>query len=282
MKVVKVFNNNVVLVTNDSNVEEIVTGKGIGFGIREGDNLKGINITQKFVLESKDSVRELEKLLKRIDVKDIELASEILQLFENEIKNKINETALLALADHISFAITRAKEGMIFRSPLEWEIKQLYSKEYSTALKAIGVMQERSGIEIPEQEAAFITLHFVNALDANDRVEETIFMTKVIQSISNIIKYHYGFEFNEKSFYYTRFITHIRYFIKRQLNNEVVTKENSSLFDVIKLQYENDYNCAIKIKGFLEKQHQWKISNEEVVYLTLHLYKLSSEEKIGS
>ncbi|MFS0779548.1 PRD domain-containing protein [Neobacillus sp. 3P2-tot-E-2] len=278
MKVVKVFNNNVVLVENNNNVEEIVTGKGIGFGIREGDDLKDINITQKFVLESKDTVHKLEKLLKRIEVKDIELASEIIQLYENEISNKVNETALLALADHIGFAITRAKEGMIFRSPLEWEIKQLYSKEYSTALKAVGLMQERTGIEIPEQEAAFIALHFVNALDTNDRVEETIFMTKVIQSISNIIKYHYGFEFNEKSFYYTRFITHIRYFIKRQLNNEVVTKENSSLLNVIKLQYEYDYNCAVKIKGFLEKHYQWKISNEEVVYLTLHLYKLSSEK----
>lgn len=29
MKVVKVFNNNVVLIENDNNVEEIVTGSGI-------------------------------------------------------------------------------------------------------------------------------------------------------------------------------------------------------------------------------------------------------------
>lgn len=30
MKVVKAFNNNVVLIENDNNVEEIVTGSGIG------------------------------------------------------------------------------------------------------------------------------------------------------------------------------------------------------------------------------------------------------------
>lgn len=30
MKVVKVFNNNVVLIENDNNVEEIVAGSGIG------------------------------------------------------------------------------------------------------------------------------------------------------------------------------------------------------------------------------------------------------------
>lgn len=278
MKVVKVFNNNVVLIKNDNNVEEIVTGKGLGFGIKEGDILGDLKISQKFVLESKDSMHEIETLLKRIDVKDIELASDILQLYEKEMGNKVNESALLALADHISFAITRAKEGMSFRSALEWEIKQLYAKEYSIALKAVGVMQEKTGIEIPEQEAAFITLHFVNALGKNDRVEETIFITKAIQSISNIIKYHYGFEFNEKSFYFTRFITHIRYFIKRQLNNEIVTGDTSTLLNVVKLQYENHYSCAVKIKELLEKKHHWKISTEEVVYLTLHLYKLASEK----
>ncbi|TCI36283.1 PRD domain-containing protein [Exiguobacterium sp. SH4S7] len=278
MKVVKVFNNNVVLIENDNNVEEIVTGRGIGFGIREGDTLKDVKITQKFVLEEQASVHELEALLQRIDVKDIELAGDILQLYETEVGNTVNNMALLGLADHINFAVERARKGMNFRSALEWEIKQLYAKEYSVALRAVGLMQQRTGIEIPEQEAAFITLHFVNAIGTHNRMEETIFITKVIQSISNIIKYHYGFEFNEKSFYFTRFITHVRYFVKRQLDNEVASEETSSLLNVVKLQYEDDYNCAVKIKEFLEKQHGWNISNEEVVYLTLHLHKLSSDK----
>lgn len=277
MKVVTVFNNNVVLVKNDNNVEEIVTGKGLGFGVKAGDILKDQNISKKFVLESQESVHDLEAILKRIDMKDIELASDILQLYEDELGNKANESSLLALAEHISFAITRAKQGMSFRSALEWEIKQLYSKEYSIALKAVGLMQVKSGVEIPEQEAVFITLHFINALEANNRMEETIFMMKVIQSITNIMKYHYGHEFNEKSFHFTRFITHIRYFVKRQLYNEVVTEETSTLLKVVKAQYENHYSCAVKIKDFLEQQHNWKISNEEVVYLTLHLNKLASE-----
>lgn len=278
MKVVKVFNNNVVLVINDKNVEEIVTGKGLGFGVKSGDVLEHKNIDQRFVLESNNSLHELETLLKRIDLKDIELASDIIKMFEQELGYKLNESTLLALADHISFAITRAKEGMSFRSPLEWEVKQLYPKEYSMALKAVGLIQQRVEIEIPEQEATFITLHFVNAVESNDRVEETILIMKVIQSITNIIKYHYGYEFNEKSFYFTRFITHMRYFIKRQLNNEEVVGDTTSLFNIIKTQYKNDYHCAVKIKEFLEKQYKWNISNEETVYLTLHLYKLASEK----
>lgn len=276
MEVVTVFNNNVVLIKNDDNVEEIVTGKGLGFGMRAGDILDEKLVSKKFVLENKDSLEELTRLLKQIDIKDIEFASDIIQLYEKELGTTFNESALLALADHISFAITRAKEGMSFRSALEWEIKQLYAKEYSIALKAVGLLQEKTGIEIPEQEAAFITLHFVNALETNGRVEETVFIMKVIQSITNIIKYHYGYEFNEKSFYFTRFITHIRYFIKRQLNHELLKDDTSTLLKVVQVQYENDYTCAVKIKDFLEKQHNWKISSEEVLYLTLHLHKLAS------
>lgn len=95
--------------------------------------MRDVKITQKFVLEQQASVHELEALLQRIDVKDIELAGDILQLYETEVGNTVNNMALLGLGDHINFAVEHARKGMNFPSALEWEIKQLYAKEYSVA-----------------------------------------------------------------------------------------------------------------------------------------------------
>ena len=97
----------------------------------------------------------------------------------------------------------------------------------------------------------------------------------IIDNVLDIIKYHYGIEINEYSFDYTRFISHLRCFIKRQLSGEN-TNVDTSLLDIIKMKYKSDYNCAKKVKNFLEKTYKWKISENELLYLTLHLNRLSN------
>lgn len=278
MKILKVFNNNVSLVLNEDQIEEIIMGKGVGFNKREGDIIDPGLIEKRFVLEGTNSVKNLDNLLARIDIEDIELASDIIQLGKAELKQPIDDSILLTLSDHIGFVLNRATEGLQMRSPLEWDIKQIYTKEYAFALKAVEMMRAKTGLDIPDQEAAFITLHFVNAYNSTSNMNETMMMTRIIQSIIDIVKYHYGKEYDETSYDFTRFITHIRYFIKRQLDKEVPLNEDSSLINLIAVKYEQDYQCAVKIKAFLEKQHHWTISNDELMYLTLHLNRLSNNQ----
>ncbi|MBM7679794.1 transcriptional antiterminator [Gracilibacillus alcaliphilus] len=184
---------------------------------------------------------------------------------------------MLDMADHINFMLKRAKEGTSFRTPLEWELKEIYPLEYEISLEAVKLLHKKTGVDIPDMEAAFITLHYVNATSGESRMEETILISKILQNILNIIKYHYGREFNEETIYFRRFITHIRYFVKRQLAKENVKAESSSLLSVIKLQYSHDYHCAEKIKHYLDEKYTWNISDDELLYLTLHLNRLSSE-----
>ena len=92
-------------------------------------------------------------------------------------------------------------------------------KEYEIGLQAVELMQKRTHLNIPQDEAAFITLHFVNFLGDNNGMEETMLISKVMKDILTIINYHYGKEFRQDSIYFSRFITHIRYFVKRQMSN---------------------------------------------------------------
>ena len=278
MKVVKVFNNNVSLVLNDSNHEEIIMGKGVGFGKRENDTIDQNKIEKRFVLEDKTSVKAFQELLGRIDIEDIELASDIIQCGEQELGYICNNSILLTLSDHISFMLKRAREKILFLTPLEWDIKLIYPNEYKYACSAVEKMRKRTGLDIPEQEAAFIALHFINAHYEGKDMQETILSSKIIQNVIDIAKYHYKIEFVETSFNFSRFITHIRYFVMRQLHNEKMNND-FSLINVIALKYPNDYKCAKKIKEFLEKRYHWEIGNDELLYLSLHLNCLYTDSR---
>lgn len=276
MKVIKVFNNNVTLVLNNSNHEEIIMGKGVGFGKKENDTIDESKIEKRFVLEDKTSVKAFQELLNRIDIEDIELASDIIQDGEQELGYICNNSILLTLSDHIGFMLKRAKEKILFLTPLEWDIKMIYPNEFKYACSAVKKIRKQTGLDIPEQEAAFIALHFINAHYEGKDMTETILSSKIIQNVIDIAKYHYKVEFDETSFNFSRFVTHIRYFVMRQLHNEIINND-SSLINIIALKYPNDYKCAKKIKEFLEKKYQWEIGNDELLYLSLHLNCLSSD-----
>ena len=276
LKVLKVFNNNVALVLNDSNHEEIIMGKGVGFQKRENDQIDESGIEKRFVLEDKTSIKAFQELTGRMDIEDIELASDIIQAGEAALGYTCSNSILLTLSDHISFMLKRAKENTFFTTPLEWDIKLIYPEEFTFASKAVTMISERTQLAIPEQEAAFIALHFVNAHYEGKDMSETLTCSKIIQNVMDIVKYYYGKEFNEGSFNFSRFVTHIRYFVMRQLHQQ--TSENdSSIINVIALKYPNDYKCAKKIKEFLEKTYQWNIKDDELMYLSLHLNRLSSD-----
>lgn len=276
LKILKVFNNNVALVLNDSNHEEIIMGKGVGFGKRENDIIKDTGIEKRFVLEDKTSLKAFQELLGRIDIEDIELASDVIQDGEKNLGYQCSNSILLTLSDHISFMLKRAREKTLFTTPLEWDIKMIYPAEFKYAQSAVEMIRKRTGLKIPDQEAAFIALHFINAHYEGKNMQETVMSSKIIQHVIDIAKYHYGKEFNEDSFNFSRFITHIRYFVMRQLHDES-NKNDSSIINIIALKYPNDYCCAKKIKEFLEKTYQWEIGDDELLYLSLHLNRLSSD-----
>jgi len=278
MRVKKVFNNNVVLVINNDNEEQIVMGKGIGYQKYPRDLIEENKIEKKFIFTNDESLNNFDTLVNRIPLNHIELASEIIQMGKEFLDYKLNDNILITLSDHISYMIKRLDEGLVFSNPLQWEIKQIYPEEYEFSQKALDYLKEKIGKKIPDSEAAFITLHFANAHLETKNMEETLLLTKIIDNVLDIVKYNYGIEINEYSFDYTRFVTHLRYFVKRQLSGEIVDGD-TSLLSIVKLKYADDYNCSVKIKKFLESTYGWKITESELLYLTLHLNRLSHKGK---
>lgn len=274
MKLIKALNNNVALVKDKNGQEAVVMGKGVGFGIKNGCSIPESLIEKHFILNGDSGKRDFDKLLRRITVDDIELASDIIREGENMLGYRCNDSILLTLSDHLGMLLERMKEGIHFGTPLEWDIRLIYPREYQFAKKVVEDLREKTGYESPEQEVAFIVLHFINANSSQKGMEETMIYTKIIQNILNISKLHYGREFKEDNFDVSRFVTHVRYFVKRQMNGEKLEMDKS-IAEVIARRCPEDHKCARKITRFLKQAYGWEVSEGEELYLTLHLNRMN-------
>lgn len=277
MKLLKALNNNVALVLDDEKTESVVMGRGVAFNVKVGQHVDSSLIEKHFVLNGKKGRKDFDSLLKRITVNDIELASEIIKQGEMKLGYHCNDSILLTLSDHLGMMLERAKDGVYFGTPLEWDIRLIYPNEYQYAREVVEKIKKKTGYEIPGQEAAFIALHFINANFSTSGMQKTLLYTKVIQNILNIAKLFYGREFHEDSFDVNRFITHVRYFVRRQMNGETLDMD-LDIARVVAQKCPEDYKCAKKISLFLNQTYGWSVSEGETLYLALHLNRISQNK----
>ena len=53
--------------------------------------------------------------------------------------------------------------GIQLKNPLKWDIARFYADEYAVGRKALEIIKHDLGVEMEDDEAAFIAVHFVNA-----------------------------------------------------------------------------------------------------------------------
>lgn len=74
-----------------------------------------------------------------------------------------------------------------------------------------------------------------------------------------------------------RFITHLRYFLVRVRSDRQLTDEAGPLRDAIRASYPAAYACAQRCRTVLELRLGRTVTEDEVVYLTLHVARLTTE-----
>ena len=129
-----------------------------------------------------------------------------------------------------------------------------------------------------EDEAAFIAMHIVVS-ENGDNMEDFYKSTKLVQSILNIVKFFFKVNFNLESFYYQRFLRHLRFFSLRILSGEDQKKLSlkNDLLPLIKDRYVEAYQCTLKIKDFVNNSFNYILDDEEILYLTIHISQVISD-----
>lgn len=161
-----------------------------------------------------------------------------------------------------------------------WDIKKFYKEEFQIGLHALKLIEDAFGVQLIEDEAGFIALHIVNAqMDNNyNAIKEISEVTNLIHQIVKIVTYHFHIELNEDSVYFYRFITHLKFFSLRLFQRNIHQEEqDEDLLTLVKKKYKSSYECTLKIMEYIEKKYSYVISEEEILYLTIHIERIQKE-----
>lgn len=280
MKISKILNNNVVITENSQKQELVVMGKGLAFQKKVGQLIDEAKIEKTFVLQNSGISEKLLQLLKDTSEKYLDIASEILDFAQSKLPYKLDEYLYVALTDHISFAISRHRNGIQLKNSLLYEIRKYYKDEFDIGLKAVEFIEEETGIRLDEDEATSIALHLVNSQISGENMDLAIKVTDMVNSVLNIVKYHFQMDLDENSINYERFITHLRYFSIRFIRKEKMEDTvDEFLHEQIKQKYGQAFECTNKIALYLEKKYDWALSKDEEVYLTVHIHRVTHRQK---
>lgn len=279
MRIKRIFNNNVVLAYKDES-EVVIFGKGVGFQKKHGDDLDGDRIEKMFTLSEKQTSHFV-TLLNDIPSEYSNLTYRIVKQAEADLHIEFNGSIYIAILDHINYALIRAGKGIFLHNELLWEIKRTYPKEFEAALKTLDIIKEETGFEFPEDEAGMIALHYYNAQDPEILMETTYKSAEIISNIIKIIQFHFRIEFDKDEMNYNRLMTHLRYFVASLLNDERRGAGNADgfLFKSLIRQHPEVYECALKIKKYIHDSISKEVSNEELMYLMIHMQRIIEKEK---
>lgn len=274
------INNNVTFVVDDEGNELIVTGRGIAFGKHIGDEIDESKIEYYFPVLPHEISSSMAKLLVNIPIEYYAIANDVVDKAKADLKRELNPSLVLALTDHLYRAVEQAKKGIRITNPLFLDIKRIYPQEFQVGLFGINLLQNMTGCQLDDQEAATIALHIVNSESEGDNRFNSYRIVEIVHWVTNYVFDYFKIDFAKKAdpLYYQRFDTHVRFFAQRILNNDYKNNDDNSsiLFVLMDKQYQREKECVNSLSAAFEQKFNIKIFLEERAYLVLHIHNMLS------
>lgn len=278
MEIVKVLNNNVVLATDSDGSQVILTGRGLGFQKSAGQRVDPAKIVEVFTPSTREEYVTLRDFLVDISPEYIGVARMIVDAAQAEWQTTFQQALIVALADHLVFAVKRAETGTVTPHPLKGEVSHLFPNEYQMARRSIAMAREVGRLPLSDEDAVAITLHFVNAIAfATNDLSQTFAMTEVLSQVFEVLESAYGREFPTDDINSARFVTHLRYFFSRAASGQQLA-EQPRAFNVSVLEsFPEAAQAAQKVRVLLEMRLGTSLTDDEATYLILHIARLTGK-----
>lgn len=280
MHVLRVFNTNVVLARDPDGREVVLTGRGLGFQTGPGQPVDESKVVRVFVPDDGRNADNFGAMLASIAPEHVQVVDRALAPVWAELRREPSSTTVLALADHLSFAIKRRQRGIDGVFPLRAEVAHLYPRELHWGEGIVTAINDELGVDLPLEEAVPVALHLVNASFNSGNLALTYRMTGVFSQIFDIIEAEYGGPLERESMNVARFVTHLRYFFVRAHTGAQLADDTSTLLAAIRVAHPRADRCARRVRDVLEMRLDQPITEEETAYLTLHIARLSQPGRL--
>lgn len=277
-RVSKVMNNNcVVAIDMKDNQEYILVGKGIGFGKKISERFEKPEHAALYRLTEDTEHGSAKALAQSIDPEFMEIADEVVRRAEAML-GPVDHRILLPLADHISFAVGRIRNGEQISNPLTDDIRALFYLEFKAAAALKEILEERLNLSIDEHEIGYVALHIHSALQ-DETVSAAMQTARAVRQCVEILEKETGQHIDVLSLAYNRLMNHIKYMVMRALSGE---KLKLNMNDYIELRYPCSYALAADICGQLGRSIGKTLDEMEIGYLAMHIERVYHDEEDSS
>lgn len=274
MLILKKINNNVALASSDAGEEIVVFGKGVGFH------------EMPYELEDESVIQ---RVFRDVDEKCIGgfaniaddvllVASDIVAMADKALDCALAGNLVVCLADHLQYALERTGDGITIENPLSHEVAFVYPREVELGRRGIELVSERMGVNLPESEITSIALHLVNAevdgMGSSQDMDLVMKSTVILERATQVIEGQLCQQLDRTSYAYVRFVAHLRFLIRRLMRGGCKETENSRLFRQAARDFPDAYRCAAGINEYLKRDYNWSCSDEEMLYLMMHVNRL--------
>lgn len=272
MRIIQNINNNYAIAIDNAGNQLIVSGRGVGFG-KVPRELKDITVINRSFYDVDERYIEM---INSLPKEVIDISVQIVDYARGKIDNPISSNIVFTLADHISFCIERYRKNMRIKLPILYDIQHLFEKEMDVGRYGIKLISRKTKVYLPEEEAAYIALHLINAEEKKRSIEASD--DKIIEDIAEIIEKYYKIKIDRQNFNYSRFVSHIHYLLKRGKAKKLIESDNQSLYEEIKKDYEKTFRCSEQIAKYMADNLNIVLNDEEKLYLILHINRLCTRE----
>ena len=275
LRIVKVFSNNSVSTLIDGKKDAIVVGPGVGFHKRPNDIIDEDRIEKIYYVQDALQTRFLD-LLKDTKAEAIQASEEICERAKAE-GLAINDQLLITLSDHISFSLERLEKNITLPFLMLSEISLLYPKEYEIARWGLERINALCQVQLPELEIGYIAMQIVSSLSSQ---RQAVRIMECVTGIMHIIEEESGIRFSEEDLGTVRLVTHLKFLAQRMFENyEWKDGDISGLKKYLYRLHPENRTVLNRISDFLKKKYDYQISDQERVYLLVHLTRIVNQTK---
>lgn len=272
MKISKIFNNNIVAAITSDKKEAIITGGGIGYGVKVGDVIDESKISKCYIMKNVKKDR-LYQVLESTPVLYLEIAEAIVDKAKSALQKDVNDAVLAGLTDHIYFAIDRQKKGTYLPNLIQQEIKLMYPKEFDIGKWALRYLHAKTGVQLPPDEAGYIAIHILNATSETDADVGQILT--FIKDVTDVVEETFSITIDKESFDYYRITAHLRYFYQRMMTmKQQELSDVEDMYDLLLHKHAKMSKFIRNIKEMLLEDYDYSCSTSEYVYLMMHMLRI--------
>lgn len=278
MVVRQILNNNLVLSKNRSGDEIIVKGKGVGFQKSKGDAIDETKIEKIFTFDKSKQGKRFQSFISAISAEFINLADKIVDYAVLKYDMKLSDSIYIALSDHLEGVCSRYANGIQMPNGLLFDIQRMYRNEYDVGRFALKLLREEKDVDLRNDEAGYIAMHFINAQTDGD-IESIYMVTKIVGELLDMVQAHFQIVFNDEDYNYQRFQIHLKFFAQRLLTGNMYYDQGDGLYEMVRSRYPEVYKCVLKIVRHIKENYHYNMSQDEMLYLIIHIERVKSKNQ---